>query len=97
MAYSIRVTTVNQDLNPSGGGFHEIHEARFLASPSHAVEMVRSIILLNKVYSNDVPLCRVEVETINKEIMFELSKSDLDRRFGISICYRLVTSLIMGD
>ena len=96
MPYSIRVTTINQGLEPSGGGFHELHEAHFLSSPSHAVEVVRSIIILNKVYSPKVPLCQVEVETPNKEIMFELSKSDLGYRFGVSTYYRLVSSL-KGD
>jgi K+/H+ antiporter YhaU regulatory subunit KhtT len=84
--YQIRVTTINSRLEPSCGGFHEIHEANYLSSPGHAVETVRSIIKLNKLYS-DTQLQRVKVETPSQVIMKALSNSDLDHSYGISVAY----------
>lgn len=60
MAIKMNIATYNE--SKDGGGFHELHDIRFLSSPEHAVETVQSIINLNIKYSDeDCPLTGIEI------------------------------------
>ncbi len=59
----IQVRTSNA-LPTNDGGFHELHDVRYLSSPMHAVATLERIIGLNLVYAcKDAKLKEVDVTT----------------------------------
>jgi hypothetical protein len=85
MANNIKVTTVNQGLN-NNGGYHELHDIKYLNSPKHALEIVKSIIDLNIQFADkDCPIVNVyieceDIETYEfiKEYYYKYGSDDLE-------------------
>ena len=62
MANNLMVITSNE-LKTKDGGFHEIHEIKFLSSPEHALETVKNIIDCNIQFTeSNCPLVSVDIQ-----------------------------------
>lgn len=61
MQYNIKVITNNPSKN-NNGGYHEIHDIKYLSSPQHAFVTIENIITNNKAFGdNDCELTGVDV------------------------------------
>lgn len=57
------ITIITSNTNNKDGGYHEIHEIKYLNSPQHALETVKNILDLNILYGDkEYPIVAVEIK-----------------------------------
>jgi hypothetical protein len=67
MANNIMVVTFNE-MPTKDGGYHEIHDIKFLSSPEHALSTVKNIIDGNIQYGDkNCPLVAVEIDCTKRD------------------------------
>ena len=60
---SNNITVITSNTNSKDGGYHEIHEIKYLNSPRHALETVKNILDLNLCYGDkEYPIVAMEIK-----------------------------------